>query len=1788
MKLMIFIISLLSTTPLLAKVFFQPMLDHRAAHELSWNFDRPVLNWGKTESDQVTLTCEKSEIKNFSLHWSNAQTLKLTFPENLNPGTQCEVTLNLETQKSKNTFQVPLLKIAVARPYDLYNLPEDSAFILLPEAPLDPELLAKIAYVEVVDMSEKVEFDAVTGDLRAQVLKESALEQEPNAIVLKPRRLFPFEKSFALRIPEKYTFALKEEGKIRSNFKLTVGCERPKASAPCSPLSKIRVEFSSEVDVAELKKIKLNLGKTSSSLKIPENGSGTSFEFIAKLEPEAEYRVSLDGDLKDQDGRSLSNKSKFPLTIKTGSFPPLAKFPGAFGILESQADPIMPVSVRNVEKSVTLKKSSAVISLNDPKIFMSWLDAIEKRQNGGYDQKTELRHRSVFEGSKIKLQTQGLTYSASKNEIEVLGLPLKQKGLHLLELSSPTVAEALLDNQKSFFTSTAVLVTNLAAHLKLGETNSLVWVTTFDKAQAVPGAEVKIYNCKGEMVESGKTNKEGFILFSKTNLHTAECVGKLDNLNSKLLVVAKVSDDATFTLSSWNEGIEPWRFGVPYYYGGDQFKSAHTVFDRPIYKVNEVVHMLHLLREQGTNGLISPAKKYSHLSIVHSDTQKKWTLPLKWKDLGSSHSEFTVPQNAPQGTYYLSLVNLDKKSHLETNSVAAGSFIVKEFRVPLMRSEVHFQNKQQSFLQGQEMKIIGHLDYLAGGVSSMTPVTMRAQLSEKWDTSVKEYEEYVFDSSGLNSAERMETQILEKKTTKTNEHGDFDFALKVEKKSPRAFQLLVEVEFLDPNGVFQTNSTMTSIYPQENLVGVKSPGRVDSKKAAEFNLVVINQKHQPLKNQKYKATLHKRSYLTTRKKIIGGFYTYDTTEKLEDLGEVCQGKTNSQGLASCQVKVEKAGQYVLLFNADDSLGVTSFYSYGDDYEWGEQEYNDRLSIIADKRTYEPGQVAKLEMKLPFETGTVLITKERGGIKSVTLANYDRKNPFISLPIEKNDFPNFFVSALVVRGRLASPGETGLVDLSKPAYKLGLQEIQVERRDQNLKITLTPEKEKYQVRDRVKVKIKVETQDQTPMTLTKVALSVFDEGLLLLNNQNSFDAARSLIQSFAHGVTTSTAQSHIIGKRHFGLKARPHGGGGGKDLKPRELFDTLIYWNPGIALDKKGEASVEFKLNDSLTSFKIYGLAYSQDKFGNQNTRVIATQDIMTFVGTSPGVRTGDEFQASYTLKNMTSEEHKLRGELFLNNQKIKEESFLLKASESHRFTTVIKPFENAGSAIYLLNLYEGSKKIDSIKTMQKISPLQIPRVKFSDLKEVKSPLAVPGNTSDKNLAGTEVLLSSRLAPTLDSLQGFMKDYAYNCLEQQLARALILEDSKLLNKILNNLSSYQDSRSFLKFYPSRYSRGSILLTLHFLEVAHWNKISVPKEDNIQSQLSIFINGAQKDLDDWEKTKFQALRLKAMTTLKLIKSPYYSAKWEKEVQAPAPNESMAQLLDKWVIFYPGPEALETQRLIREKLHIEGSTVTLNAQGVDPEFFLTSSPSTLFGRFLILQKTLPLASEFSTFYSENEGKFIRGFLSTRNRGEFLETTSNTYAYLLQKMWPSSPVTGTTKISGHSTVWKKNEAPPIFLKFQEAMKDQTLKHEGSGVPWADIRTLSFGNKEARTSQGIEVSMKLMTLETHETHQVQDRLKARITVIARKDIQMGALFLPLPAGITILETSSTLAMNFEERSEDLWRGYFDVVPKGTHEIDVTFRLNQAGSFEMPGARMEAMYSPEVFGEIPYWKIKIQ
>src|SRR5690606_31630581 len=118
----------------------------------------------------------------------------------------------------------------------------------------------------------------------------------------------------------------------------------------------------------------------------------------------------------------------------------------------------------------------------------------------------------------------------------------------------------------------------------------------------------------------------------------------------------------------------------------------------------------------------------------------------------------------------------------------------------------------------------------------------------------------------------------------------------------------------------------------------------------------------------------------------------------------------------------------------------------------------------------------------------------------------------------------------------------------------------------------------------------------------------------------------------------TAQMQVVGKRHYGRKALEPGGGGGGDLSglTREDFRPVLLWKGRVPLDAKGRATVDVPLSDNLSAFRLVAIATDGSQyFGTGEASIRTVQDLGVFAGLPDLVRTGDVYDARFTLRNGT-------------------------------------------------------------------------------------------------------------------------------------------------------------------------------------------------------------------------------------------------------------------------------------------------------------------------------------------------------------------------------------------------------------------------------------------------------------------------------------------------------------------------------------------------------------------------
>ena len=86
---------------------------------------------------------------------------------------------------------------------------------------------------------------------------------------------------------------------------------------------------------------------------------------------------------------------------------------------------------------------------------------------------------------------------------------------------------------------------------------------------------------------------------------------------------------------------------------------------------------------------------------------------------------------------------------------------------------------------------------------------------------------------------------------------------------------------------------------------------------------------------------------------------------------------------------------------------TSFYALGPGYTaWSRYDHN-RIDLVPERKTYKPGETARIMIKSPWEQATALVTTEREGVRTHRRFALTSSQQAITVPITEADIPNVY-------------------------------------------------------------------------------------------------------------------------------------------------------------------------------------------------------------------------------------------------------------------------------------------------------------------------------------------------------------------------------------------------------------------------------------------------------------------------------------------------------------------------------------------------------------------------------------------------------------------------------------------------------------------------------------------------------------------------------------------------------------------------------------------------------------
>ncbi len=206
-------------------------------------------------------------------------------------------------------------------------------------------------------------------------------------------------------------------------------------------------------------------------------------------------------------------------------------------------------------------------------------------------------------------------------------------------------------------------------------------------------------------------------------------------------------------------------------------------------------------------------------------------------------------------------------------------------------------------------------------------------------------------------------------------------------------------------------------------IGIATDGWLSKADDLRLKLVVLDLAGKPVRGQKISVRLFAREILSTRKRLVGGFYAYDNARETRELKAKCSTTSDDRGRALCTLDAGVSGEVLALAETTDSAGRTaratqSLWLAGDDDWWFGGDNGDRMDLVAEAPEVAANGTARLQVRMPFRSATALVTVLRGGVMESFVTTLSGKDPVVEVKMKGDYAPNVYVSVLAVRGRVA--------------------------------------------------------------------------------------------------------------------------------------------------------------------------------------------------------------------------------------------------------------------------------------------------------------------------------------------------------------------------------------------------------------------------------------------------------------------------------------------------------------------------------------------------------------------------------------------------------------------------------------------------------------------------------------------------------------------------------------------------------------------------------------------------
>lgn len=889
---------------------------------------------------------------------------------------------------------------------------------------------------------------------------------------------------------------------------------------------------------------------------------------------------------------------------------------------------------------------------------------------------------------------------------------------------------------------------------------------------------------------------------------------------------------------------------------------------------------------------------------------------------------------------------------------------------------------------------------------------------------------------------------------------------------------------------------------------------------------------------------------------------------------------------------------------------------------------EEVQLIPNKKDFVPNDVAEILVQSPFVPAEGVLTLRRGGIVKTERFTMKESTTTLKIPLDKQYLPNIYAQVDLVGAtpRFDDKGEVDTKLAKRPAFASGQINLQISTDSRKLTVSAEPTAKTIEPGGTTKINVEVKDNTGEPVANSEVAVVVVDESVLALTGYrigNPLDVFYALRgggvsdyhlrkdillgnpddikkQGFKIDGASGTENDFIVDGQEVtnfrsGALAKPAASpqksakreADSKDkersvnepeqspdtpINLRTNFNALALFAPSVKTDSNGKATVDVKLPDNLTRYRVMAVSVDAGKrFGSGESNLTAKQPLMVRPSAPRFMNFGDKIELPVVVQNQTETPMTV-------NVGVRATNATLTNGGGRKVT--IAPNDRVEVRFPVSADKAGIARFQFAATAGK----------FSDAAEIELPVWTPATTeafatygtTDENGAivqpiqtpgdvfsqfgGLEVTTSSTQLQELTDAFIYLYRYPYECSEQVSSRMISIaalrdvltafkskdmptaeELKKSYEKDIEILKGRQrEDGSFGLWGRARQRYEYPFLTVHVahaLALAKAKGYQVP--DDMLNKTKPYLKDVEKHFDDWHRKspevrwtisayalyvrdlmgdKDAAKAKKLLAEATIAKMPFEALGWVLSVLADDKNSTV--------------EVEAIKRFLMNRTTETAASANFVTNYGDNAWLIMYSNRRADG--VLLEALLKADAK-----NDLIPKLVRGLLDHRKKGAWSNTQENVFILLAldkyfnayekvtpdfaARIWLGNVYAGEQLFKGRSIDSNLLNIPMSYLVEQNGTANLLLDKQGAGRLYYRIG-MKYAPKNlnlAPADYGFTVLRKYEAVDNAEdvkqnadgswTFKSGSRVRVRLTMVAQARRYHVALVDPLPAGLEIL-----------------------------------------------------------------------